>query len=1843
MINPYEYRKKAQLAIGGVDYNVQPLINNNNGNTVQQQASNEEQNWFVRGLSTLGNVVKNVVQGCVKSIEGIVDAGAMLVGLFGADVDNFVNYDFTADLFGTDEEGEGLLEWSWGRALEKASYLDDDNFINQVANGVGGMLPTVALAVASGGASLGAQGALKGASLGAKIAGTASKVAFIAGAAGNASEEAFKQGANYGQALGYGALSGAIETGMEYIGGRVMGETTDLSKTLLGKLAIKTGTDKAISTGVGKAAYTFVSEGMEEVLSDLLNPVAKRITGVDEEATVDWGELPKTFLVGGATASVLNGIQNGASALKNSERGGKHYVRVAEEMQTIENTIGAQATLQSKQGISQENYDAIGTRANERTLRSLENMSSEFKKMTAEERSNALKTIAESSPTIASVFEASGDIKTSIRESIQESISNKVVGNASADLVLRGDEVKATLEEVNKENGYNLEVDNDALTEVERGNYAKEIKAIQNIGNLSDSKLSLVIVKNNNNVNSFLEKRGNVIYASRETLSNGTWANKLAHEITHFAEDSKEFKRFVDFVLEDQKAVKEAINDIIKASYGITENELTRTISKLASDKKLTKKENLAYSELIAHISEKLFTDEKSIDRLARSDKGLFNKIKNRISDMVENLKDTNAKETVSKLRKAEQLFNNALKSIAKEKEEFVRNLRKTTNEYKRDKKIYNMLEEDERASWLEEHGYVAEDFNDEILDNGEQQEEIDFSPQMAYSYKARNPLSVTEKEFNHLAKNTNYWKAKATYQGDIWRTVADLRGYTEKGKIEKLGSATVLKDPYFKKMLEDMGKITWGGRIDPAKARACMEGLKQFFNKDNKLLQDYFEATYGETLTVGDISQATAEIEGTSNSMFNHLLDQFAELELAKKEDGTYRTNYLTTEELKATSTILKMCKHFLLHYDAIYEDGKRIEQKQAATKYYQLAEKSLNTHTVHKSNLIGWVSDKLFDYNAMIMSPKFVCEMLDGYYEDGFNSHYQQRFWRDSLQMEYDRMYLLENSDKFFKENKDYKKRLFDKNIQVKIGDYSLTIAEAVDLYLMSTQDNGLLTLTEGAGFVFDNERGGVTQCGTVTQEQINSMYEQFTAEDKEYIKILKDIYKKGGVEFKKPTDISRMGFSNIIDGEYYTLTRWKEAIAKSTSDIRSAIKDIQIANNLSINKARRTRARNIPLMVGDSYQKMIRYVNQITLYKNFSEDLANFDKLFTKNISDTTSPKTVKMIMDGKVWDKTSRYWGDLLADVQGVGMTQDSVSSSITKVLEALRSNYAKAQLGFNLKVCMSQFASYPTAFIKLDAGVLTRALGHTVNYDDMDKYSQAATTRNYNKAIVKAEGVIDKVSSIGNVLTKGIQWSDRKTIGRLWVASQLQIEKTEGLKFGSIENMKKAGLLLDEVITETQPTYMAIDRSALQRSKNTLAKTISMFTSVPMKQVSNLIGSIAKLKAYKTRIRNGESINTQELNQAKKGVARAVGANVAANLMYAMICQLIKHIYNKDDEEENNGETIPEQILSQFFDTSISMFPILSDIYEGLAKGYEIDVYETSAINDLIASVKSVVDLAGKVVNGEADTQDIMNSLKKSLFAGGLIVGIPVRNMYNTIYGFTKRISPSTAYKINSLFVEPKSSDLKTALNKGDMELASVILTSLMGKKGFTVSEQQASTLAELYGQGYSLPSAIPNKITINGEEVELTVKQQGEFGQVYSRASSIADKILSDGSLNGKSNEVKAKTISYIYKYYYYEAQAKALNIEVDSKLYMFGQLIDIQKLAMIISEVPILVEGLSNKKVLIQRYLQKQKLSAAQKYILMGYFGYSNKSGQGLVKALINRTNLSKEQKETLLEKCGY
>ena len=213
----------------------------------------KDANPLLRGVATAYDVSKNVSKGAFKSLEGVVDLGASIVGGVGGwfsddfreNIRGFIEEDWASKLY-----DEGWVEWKIPgyKDLDKYSYTNDNKvgqIIEQVAQGVGQMLPTVAVAIATGGASVGASAASTAgsaaASTGAKAALSAAgkwaaknagTIYLGASAAGTGTEEAFNDGAGYGEGILYGAASGAVEVATEkllpgvsdpFIGGSTLG------------------------------------------------------------------------------------------------------------------------------------------------------------------------------------------------------------------------------------------------------------------------------------------------------------------------------------------------------------------------------------------------------------------------------------------------------------------------------------------------------------------------------------------------------------------------------------------------------------------------------------------------------------------------------------------------------------------------------------------------------------------------------------------------------------------------------------------------------------------------------------------------------------------------------------------------------------------------------------------------------------------------------------------------------------------------------------------------------------------------------------------------------------------------------------------------------------------------------------------------------------------------------------------------------------------------------------------------------------------------------------------------------------------------------------------------------------------------------------------------------------------------------------------------------------------------------------------------------------------------------------------------------------------------------------
>ena len=429
-----------------------------------------------------------------------------------------------------------------------------------------------------------------------------------------------------------------------------------------------------------------------------------------------------------------------------------------------------------------------------------------------------------------------------------------------------------------------------------------------------------------------------------------------------------------------------------------------------------------------------------------------------------------------------------------------------------------------------------------------------------------------------------------------------------------------------------------------------------------------------------------------------------------------------------------------------------------------------------------------------------------------------------------------------------------------------------------------------------------------------------------------------------------------------------------------------------------------------------------------------------------------------------------------------------------------------------------------------------------------------------------------------------------------------------------------------------------------RSPNELAKAVTMFTSDAMKVAGRVMDAYGEIAILKARIRAETDTAVkeqlqQQLKKAKKKAFKASSSLMLSATFMAVVTQAFKHLYGKHEEDEELAENMKVDIIGNL----LGGLPLFKDLYAKVAEGYDFEGMVFSSINDLFTAFGEVLDFAGEVKGGTADSRDWLSTLKKLAYSIGQITGIPIRNVYNVVFGLIKRVSPETAYKIDDAFYKQSySADLKKAIENNDDEMIETIAGLLMDENiGSFKNSTTRKEINRLVALDLNvLPTSIGKSMTINDVEYKLSEKDQMAFKKVYSGAIDAVDKLVASKGYQISSDEAKAKAINYVYRYYYYEAQSKTLDIELDTKLYLFGQLIPIETMALALAEVSSLPAGTKNKKATVQRYIQSLKLKAEQKYMLMGYFGYKNTKGESAVMSAISKSSLTEAQKTLLFSK---
>jgi len=217
-------------------------------------------------------------------------------------------------------------------------------------------------------------------------------------------------------------------------------------------------------------------------------------------------------------------------------------------------------------------------------------------------------------------------------------------------------------------------------------------------------------------------------------------------------------------------------------------------------------------------------------------------------------------------------------------------------------------------------------------------------------------------------------------------------------------------------------------------------------------------------------------------------------------------------------------------------------------------------------------------------------------------------------------------------------------------------------------------------------------------------------------------------------------------------------------------------------------------------------------------------------------------------------------------------------------------------------------------------------------------------------------------------------------------------------------------------------------------------------------------------------------------------------------------------------------------------------------------------------------------------------------------------------------------------------------------------MATIVGLMLNENVGGIEDETTRKVMDTLITSGYNIiPKAVPDKLTYmeNEETVEisLTKKQKDSFAELYFKANEAAARMVKSVQFNKLRQEEQAAAVKLLYDAYYNLAVDDCLERDSTQKNVLFMSAFDAETLATIIVKLKSIeadkdkfgrsVSGSRKEKII--KYIESLRLSAAQKYMILGYLGYKNTKGEEKVRKYISGLKISNEEKELLLKYSGY
>lgn len=868
----------------------------------------------------------------------------------------------------------------------------------------------------------------------------------------------------------------------------------------------------------------------------------------------------------------------------------------------------------------------------------------------------------------------------------------------------------------------------------------------------------------------------------------------------------------------------------------------------------------------------------------------------------------------------------------------------------------------------------------------------------------------------------------------------------------------------------------------------------------------------------LADLQAKLAEAEALPESEKALALQERLKKRIRETENRTYLP--MTVDQMRMLKAITSATLHVIRNENKTVSLAKAEEVSKIADEAAYEVKRSKGNHP---GGALDGVQNLLTKYNLDMLGAERVLRMLGGYKNGGRMEKIGQmlndgQYRQTKITIEGEKLFADVTGKKHAKEARAFAGPGADL-VDVGLTDSNrnavpLTHAQMCSLYMHLQNKDSREHLLTGGMVVPDAQlyskgdieqayqKGQLVQLGMLSDGHgeamadtiLNTLEAAMTDYDRAWCADMKEFFGNYTTKLINETSLQLVGYKRATVKNYYPIAVDKAALATEIDGVKM---DATIEGRGFLkNRVKSSK----PILLEECSSVVQRSLRDTAAYAGLAAPIRDVQKILNAGVETRDGVKTLKNGIIKEQWGtKAVSYLDDLLTDLQ---TTQRHRSNGVSRMLGALRGNYAGAVLTLNPGVAIAQAASLPTAAAVLGGDTMAAVVPFVKNLSPKQRTALEAEIAQHGDVLLQwrqrgsGEGELQSIGKRETLVQKGmdrapkaltgwINGMDEITVAALWEGSKAYV-KNHAAEFegagetGSPAYWEAVNRTYQKVIEQTQPNYTVMQRAGIQRNPDEMVKTFTMFTTQRFQNAGILIDAVGDWKAQAARYKaDACDANRAELKRATQQRNRAIVSQAAQVAVFAMMkigADFLLHRW--DREQDENGDVTLKSMVDRFFslstESTMGNFLWGSELYsliDNAVQGKDYDVISAtniSAVNDMASDlVKFTAEL--KKDTSEMDEAELEKHHQKLLQKGLALIengfeiaGVPYgngRKMVDAVRAYAgdiENVAQGGKFSFNSL---PESATgqydrLYNAYAGGDADEAQAAVEKLtaMGKE-----------------------------------------------------------------------------------------------------------------------------------------------------------------------------------------------